>query len=186
MPVALSMRSPTDEEWKVIEKLVVSRTAPLCQVKRANLIKYLAQGSSAPKAAAAVGVSANTARSVLHRFNQEGLRMLEDRPRSGRPPTLTEEGRGRLVSLAKSPPQEEVEETEAACHWTLETLLQAAHGKGISIGRTHLWRVLNQEGIRWWQRARSWLSSDDPEFPEKRERLRASTRSQVKGGQPSA
>src|ERR687895_2651070 len=103
---ALKLRTLTDEEWKVIEKLVVSRTAPAVQVKRAQLLKRLAQGASAPQAAARVGgVSSEMARRLLKRFKQEGLKALEDQPRSGRKPPLIEAERGRLVMLAKSPPK---------------------------------------------------------------------------------
>ncbi len=41
------------------------------------------------------------ARRLLRRFNQEGLQALMDLPRSGRPPVISEEERGRLVMLAR-------------------------------------------------------------------------------------
>jgi transposase len=168
----LTLRSLTDQEREVIEKLATSRTAPAGQVRRAQLLKHLAQGASAPQAAATGGVSPETARQLLKGFlkgfNQAGLKALEERPRSGRSRTLTEADRGRLVLLAKRPPQEVLGEAKAPCHWTLDTLLEAAHQEQLPIGRTHLWRVLHQEGIRWWQRGRSWLFSDDPELPQKR------------------
>lgn len=173
---ALTMRSPTEKEWKLIEKLTASRTAPASQVQRAQLLKQLAAGLSAPKAAAAVGgVSAETACRLLKRFNQGGLQALEDLPRCGRPPVISEEDRGRLVMLAQSPPQQGTEQDQGACHWVLDSLLAVARSQGIVIGRTHLWRVLNQEGIRWWRRGRSWLTSLDPELPQKRGTLSAST-----------
>lgn len=172
---ALKLRTLTDEERKVIEKLAASRTAPAIQVKRAQLLKDMAQGTSAPQAAATVDrASSQMARRLLSRFNQEGVKALEDRPRSGRKPTLTEEARGRLVQLAKSPP-EGLPEAQGACHWTLDALLEAAHQEGIPVGRTRLWEILREEGVRWWQRSRSWLESADPEYPEKRGRSLAST-----------
>lgn len=173
---ALTMRPPTEEERKVIEKLAASRTAPACQLQRARLLKRLAAGLSAPKAAASLGgMSAETVCRLLKRFNQEGLQALEDRPRSGRPQVISEEDRGRLVMLAQSPPPQGTEQGQGACHWVLDSLLAAARSQGIVIGRTHLWRVLNQEGIRWWRRGRSWLTSLDPELPQKRGTLSAFT-----------
>lgn len=166
---ALSLRTLTAGEWKVIEKLGVSRTAPAIQVKRAQLLKHLAQGASAPQAAALVGnVSPELARRLLKRFNQVGLKALEDQPRSGRKPSLTEQQRGRLAVLAKSPPQADRPEAQGACHWTLDCLLEAAHQEGILVSRTRLWEILQQEGVRWWQRERTWLASADPAYPEKR------------------
>ncbi len=35
---ALTMRSPTEKEWQLIEKLTASRTAPASQVQRAQLL----------------------------------------------------------------------------------------------------------------------------------------------------
>lgn len=173
---ALKLRTLTDEEWKVIEKLAASRTAPAVQVKRAQLLKHLAQGASAPQAAARVGgVSAEMARRLLKRFQQEGLKALEDRPRSGRKPTLTEAERGRLVMLAESPPREDCPEAQGACHWTLDTLLEAAHQEGIPVSRTRLWEILQEERVRWWQRGRTCWESTDPEYPEKRGTSWAST-----------
>lgn len=173
---ALKLRTLTDLEQKVIDKLAVSRTAPAVQVKRAQLLNHLAQGASAPQAAARVGgVSSEMARRLLKRFHQEGLKALEDQPRSGRNPTLTEEERGKLVILAKSPPKEGLPEAQGACHWTLDTLLEAAHQEGIAVSRTRLWEILREEGVRWWQRGRTWLESNDPEYPEKRGTSLAST-----------
>ncbi len=166
---ALKLRPPTDVGWKVINKLAASLTAPAYQVRRAQLLRYLATGVSAPKAANLVGgLTAQSGRNVLKRFNQEGLKVLEYRPRSGRPPILSEQDRGRLVMLAQSPPQESEKAAKGACHWTLDSLLEAARKEGIAIGRTRLWEVLNQEGMGWWRRSRSWLVSDDPQLPEKR------------------
>lgn len=175
---ALVMRSPTDQERTEIERLSVSRTAPANQVQRARLLKHLAQGNTAPRAAAIVGVSDQTARNLLNRFNEEGLLVLEDKPRPGRPRELTEQDRGKLMLLARSKP---AKDEPAECHWTLDTLLEAARKEGMTISRSHLARVLNQEGIRWWRRSRSWLSSADPELPEKRGRLSSSIQSRLRG-----
>jgi transposase len=135
----------------------------------------MAQGLTAPKAAALVGASDQTARTLLKRFHEQGLAVLEDQPRPGRPRELTEQHRGRLMLLARSKPQGVIQEGQADCHWTLDTLLEAAGEAGLTISRSHLARVLNQEGVRWWRRSRSWLSSADPELPEKRGRLSTST-----------
>jgi transposase len=171
----LVMRNPTHQEWTAIERRASSRTAPANQVQRARLLKHMAQGLTAPKAAARAGASGQTARTLLKRFNEQGLEVLEDKPRPGRPRALTEQDRGRLMLLARSQPQGVLQDDQADCHWTLDTLLEAARQAGITISRSHLARALNQEGVRWWRRSRSWLSSADPELPEKRGRLSAST-----------
>jgi transposase len=172
---ALVMRPPTENEMKEIERLCTARTAPVAQVQRARLLRSLAQDQTAPKAARAVGVTSETARKLLKRFNEAGLKALQDRPRSGRRRVLTEEARGKLMFLAQSRPEEVLEGVAPGCHWTLATLQQAARQEGIAISQMHLGRILHQEGMRWWRRGRSWLVSPDPELPEKRGRLWAST-----------
>jgi transposase len=140
---ALTLRPPTDQEWDVINKLAASRPAPAAQVRRAQLLKHLSQGVSAPQATALVGgLTAETARNVFKSFNQEGLKVLEDKPRSGRPPRISEVERGRLVMLTQSPPPEGPTESSGACHWKVATLLAAAHQEGIPIGRAVGWSVL--------------------------------------------
>jgi hypothetical protein len=82
------------------------------------------------------------ARRLLKRFHQDGLQALEDRPCSGRNPILTKEARGRLVQLAKSPPQVGLPVAPGACRLTLDTLLEATRQEGIPVGRTRLWEIL--------------------------------------------
>lgn len=155
----------------MLDKLASSRTAPAVQVRRAQLLKQMAQGASAPQAATVVsGITGETARQLLTHFNQAGVKVLEDRPRSGRPPTIHYPGRsGPAGNVGPKPAPRRAGRGPGACHWTLDALLQAARSQGIPIGRTRLWEVLRQEGIRWWRQPRSWLESPDPELPEKGE-----------------
>jgi transposase len=147
-------RNPTHQEWTAIERLASSRTAPSKQVPRARLLKHMAPGWTAPKAAALAGASGQTARPLLKRFNEQSLAVLEDKPRPGRPRALSEQGRGRRMLLARSQPPGVLQDDQPDCHWPLDTLQEAARQAGITISRSHLARVLNQEGVRWWRRSR--------------------------------
>lgn len=171
---ALVMRPPTEVEMKEIERLCAARTAPVAQVQRARLLRSLAQGQTAPEAAQAVGVSSETARKLLNRFNEDGLKALEDRPRSGRRRVLTEAARGKLIFLAQADQRRSWRGWRLAATGPWPRCKRPAQQEGITISQMHLGRILHQEGLRWWRRARSWLVSPDPELPEKRGRLWAS------------
>jgi transposase len=53
------------------------------------------------------------------------------------------------------------------CHWTLDRLQMELAKEGIAIKRSQIRRILKAEHIKW-QRPRTWLESDDPEFAAKR------------------
>src|ERR671920_1879053 len=86
-PVCL--RDLTAEERSAVEALARSRTAPARRVERARIVLRASRGETPPSIAAALGVSAETVRSRIRRFNAEGLAALEDHGRSGRPPTYS-------------------------------------------------------------------------------------------------
>ena len=86
-PVCL--RDLTAEEASAVKALAHSRTAPAQRVERARLVWRASRGETPPTIAAALGVSAETVRRRIRRFNAEGLAALEDRYRSGRPATYS-------------------------------------------------------------------------------------------------
>lgn len=55
---------------------------------------------------------------------------------------------------------------EAAAQWSLDALADAAHGRGIRIGRSQVRRILVQEGVRW-RGVHTWAASEDPDFAPK-------------------
>jgi transposase len=115
-------------------------------------------------------------RERFHRFNEEGLDGLGDRPGAGRKPRITEQERSKIIALvSKEPPGRLVtesdgvmraeDETEAA-YWTLDALAEAAREMGIRVGRSQVRRILLSEGVRW-RNTRPWAHSSDPEFVPK-------------------
>jgi transposase len=173
--MALRMRDVTEDERAKLERTVRATTAPVRLVERARIVLAALAGLTAPKVAARVGVSAATARRWITRFNAAGLAGLDDAPRAGRPRTYTEEAQSRVIAKARGlPPKPEGEDAPPTCHWTLDRLQAELHKDGVPIGRSQIRRLLKAEHIKW-QKPRTWLESDDPDFAEKRGVSSAST-----------
>ncbi len=166
--MALHVRELTDEERAKIERLARSQTAPVRLAQRARIIQQSALGKTVPTIARALGLCERIVRVWLHRFDKEGLEGLDDQPRRGRTPLYTEEERSRVIAKARSaPPKPEGAEVPPTCHWTLDGLQSELNKEGTAIKRSQIRRILKAERIKW-QKPRTWLESDDPEFAEKR------------------
>jgi Helix-turn-helix domain len=87
----LELRRLTRAERSELERLAHARTAPARAVERARIISQAHTGAPAGEIATTCGVDPETVRRWLRRFNAAGLTGLEDRPRSGCPPTYPPE-----------------------------------------------------------------------------------------------
>jgi transposase len=63
------------------------------------------EGSSREAAARAAGMDRQTLRDWVHRYNQEGIAGLRDRPRSGRKPRLTPARTEELAAVVEQGPE---------------------------------------------------------------------------------
>ena len=177
MPKLLRARAPQDgvEEQKV-RKLANSRHAPADWIMRARMIARSWDGLRTTQIAKELGCHPQTVRERFHRFDEEGLDGLGDRPGSGRKPRITEAERSLIISLVGTDPpgrlvrgaggELEATDEEREAHWTLDALTAAARERGIVVGRSQVRRILKAEGVRW-RNARSWTESEDPEFAPK-------------------
>jgi transposase len=172
--MTMQVRELTNEEHAKIDRLIHSQTAPVRLVRRAWVVKLSAEGSSPLEIARRLDVAEKVPRLWIRRFNEQGLAALDDAPRSGRPETYTEEQRSRVIAKARSlPPKPEGEDLPPTCHWTLDRLQEELNKEGLPIKRSQIRRILKAERIKW-QKPRTWLESDDPEFAEKRGRSSSS------------
>ncbi len=168
--MAIYVRELTDEERAKIERVCHSQTAPLRLVGRAWIIKLSADGKTAPAIARELNLTAPTVRDWIRRFDGNGLAGLDDAPRSGRPHRYVEDQRSRVIAKARSvPPKPEGDDVPPTCHWTLDQLQRELNKEGLPIKRSQIRRILKAEHIKW-QKPRTWLESDDPQFAEKRGR----------------
>jgi transposase len=184
--MVLRVRELTAEERDKIERLVRAETAPVRLVRRARIIDLAVHGATVPTIARQLGLVDKAVRPWIRRFNAAGLAGLTDAPRSGRPPTYTEEQRSRVIALARSvPPKPAAGALPPTCHWTLDLLQRVLNAEGLAIKRSQIRRVLQAEHIRW-QKPRTWLQSDDPDFAGKGRRSPGSTPTRRPGARSSA
>src|SRR5262245_54009906 len=79
----LYARPPTKEEYAELRRLTRQAVGRVSQRSRAILLS--AQGSTVPEIAAIFGVTRETIRAWIHRFNAEGASGLYDISRRGHP-----------------------------------------------------------------------------------------------------
>src|SRR5262245_11165436 len=173
MSAKVVLRALTPEEQSAIDELARARTAPARLVDRARIIQAAAQGQAPGKIAAGLGCSRPTVYAWIRRFNEQGLRGLEERPRRGRPHTYTAEQRAEVIAAALTDPQKLG--LPFGC-WTLDRLQAYLNEqKGIPIKRSRIDELLIDEGLRW-RKDETWFGERvDPQFAEKRGPWRSST-----------
>ena len=117
-----------------------SRTLPRRQVERAKIVLAAAQGESSRGISASIGVARDTARLWMRRYEAEGLKGIEeDRPRSGRPRTITREIEEKTVhkTVSEDPPADQ------STHWTTRLM-----GKALDMHPVTIWRVWHKHGLK--------------------------------------
>ena len=80
---------PTNEQRAVLERRARTHTAPYWEVVRARIVLLASEGFANKEIATRLDTSAQVVSKWRKRFYEEGLAGLEDRPRSGRPPTFS-------------------------------------------------------------------------------------------------
>lgn len=166
MPGIKERRPLTVEERTTLEKLKRSQTTESRLVERAKMVLWSREGVSGRQIAKRLGREPETVYRQLDRFDKEGLSGLKDRPRPGRPLEYDEQERGQIIAIARTSPQ--ALDLEFG-YWSLDRLVEYVNVElGIAIGRSQLHRVLQAEGLRWYQEKTYFTERPDPQFAEKR------------------
>jgi transposase len=101
--------------------------------RRARAVLLMAQGRSGVEIADRIGYTVIQVSRIRRRFAEGGLAGLYDRPKSGRPPTVTARKRAQIVALTLKPPG------GGRTHWTTRDL---ARHTGVSHTTVHrLWHA---------------------------------------------
>jgi len=139
-------------------------------VQRARIVLLAEQGLTNPAIAARVGCTERCVYKWRTRFASfPSMVSLDDKPRSGRPATISVGVRCELIKLACQRPDEEKAPLRDV--WTQRALQSALEQEtGVVISLTELRRILAVEDLRP-HRIRYWLHSPDPEFRQKVERI---------------
>jgi transposase len=168
MRAPLQLRALTEEEERVIGKLVRSQTASVRLVQRARIVQLASQGKTIPQITAQLGYAPNVVRKWFKRFAAQGLAGLEDAPRSGAPSRYTAENKARVVAAALTHPRDLGLPYRS---WTFERLAAYVREQvGLPLKKTRSFEILRDEGLRW-RTQETWFGERlDPAFAEKRGR----------------
>jgi len=169
----LQVRTLTGAEQAEIEQLARSRTVAARLVERAKIIQLAHQRCSVTEISQRLKVSEMTVGRWLKRFNAAGVDGLADEPRSGRPPTYTPEQVSVVIATALTKPEQL---GLPFATWTLDRLeTYLNEQRGLAIKRSRIDELLIAEGLRWRQQEKWFGQRVDPDFAEKRGRLKGST-----------
>ena len=156
-------------------RLIKRRRTPHIIVNRAKLILFACKGMGTKEIAERLDMSDRNVRKWKARIAEDPhIHSLEDRERSGRPPTITIELRCRVVALAcerpddPDAPDENQHFRDLWTHASLADAIERATGRRISV--SELGRILRFEKLRP-HLVRQWLKSTDPEFDAKAKRV---------------
>jgi transposase len=151
-----------------LESIARSRTSAVRLVERARIVLSAARDVSNAEIARDVGCTEDTVRKWRDRWSPwRGLKSLDDRTRSGRPPRVRPEDRAALVKLACNRPKD----TSFRDMWSYPALREALlDDVGCTLSVSEIGRILRAKEIRP-HRMKVWLHSPDPEFRRKVRRI---------------
>jgi transposase len=115
--VARPLRLSDDERQELV-RLQRSSSAPAGLVRRARAVLLMAEDMPGIEVARQTGYTPVQVSRIRQRFCDERLAGLEDRARSGRPPTVTGRTTARIVALTLKPPPAGV------THWSTRDLAE--------------------------------------------------------------
>lgn len=134
-------------------------------MQRAQIILQSAEDRKPSEIAQTAGLSVDSIRTRIKRFNAQGLLGLFDQPRSGRPREYTAEQALQVAEIATTPPDKLAAPINT---WSLSHLQRYLEEK-TEVGRLcceTIRSILNEQGISL-QEAQRWQESPDPELESK-------------------
>src|SRR6202165_5100240 len=161
-----------DEDAARLVTITRSRTEPASRVERARMLLAYREDPSFFAVAHALGVHHQTVQRCVERALSYGtMAALDDRPRSGKEPTITAEAKAWLVSLACRKAKELGYPHEL---WTTRLLARHAREHGPAEGHACLanlaqgtvCKILDQEEVKP-HKVRYYLEQRDVDFAEK-------------------
>jgi transposase len=123
----------TAEDRAILESLVRAPTTPAGLSRRARVVLLMADGLPGTLIAERTGYTPVQISRLRARYATEGVLGLGERPRSGRPPEITDAQRARILALTLKPPP------PGLSHWSTRELAERAGVSASTVQR--LWRA---------------------------------------------
>jgi transposase len=169
MGKSIVLRQATTEEERQLEKWSRSGKTEQRLARRARIILLKLVGTPTTSVAERVTCDPDTVACWVKRFNEQGINGLKDKAGRGRKRDYSEMQRGEMVITAKTSPEQL---GLPFGYWSLRRLVDYLHQqKGLAVSRAQLARILEAEGLRWYQEQTYFTERPDPQFVEKRGRL---------------
>ena len=157
------------EDLKLLEgELKATKDAKWYQ--RLKIIQLSSQGEKVSKLASMFDVCKATVRDYIRRYNLGGLKLLKRKNSNGRPPKINMTKADWEELLRRSPSQFEKLDTGAR-NWTHKLLSEYCHEYlGVQITPSAIGMLLKRLDIKW-NRGKLKVTSPDPLYTVKRERV---------------
>ncbi len=155
-----------------LDQVAHSRTAPLQQVERAQMLRAYAAGASIPAVAQALNQQPNKVLRCVKKALQFGpRRALRDLPRTGRPRRITPEARAWIISLACQKPTDvgwapEFWSESLLARYVREHAPAAGHPSAAHVRQGTISKILAAHDLHP-HRIQYYLQRRDPDFDRK-------------------
>jgi len=153
MKIPVKFVSKLNEEQIIELKRIMKESEKPRIRQRAQAILLSNQGYCIEKIADICEVRRNTISSLIEKWKHDGFSGLEEKPRSGRPSTLTESEKELVIELARENPRKVLK---------IKAQLEEETGKRVS--DTTIKRILKAAKFIWKRIKKSTKKRDDDEF----------------------
>jgi transposase len=165
----LQVREIDDDEGRRLVRIVRRGSGSVVTWRRAQMVLLSAQHMDVPAIAKVAFTSEDRVRDVIRNFNADGFSSLYPKYRGGRPPKFSLPQRREIKKIAKAKP---VEYDLPFSTWSLSKLADFLVAEGVvdDISHEGLRVLLRAEGVTF-QRLKTWKTSKDPQYQEKKARV---------------
>ncbi|MDA8263900.1 MAG: IS630 family transposase [Actinomycetota bacterium] len=169
MREGIRVREISPEEGNRLLRIVRRSSGSVVTWRRAQMVLLSAQGMDVAQIAKVAFTSPDRVRAVLHNFNADGFESLYPKYAGGRPPTFTLPQRQEIKKIALSRP---ADHDLPFSTWSLSKLAEFLVAEGVvdDISHEGLRTLLREEGVSF-QVIKTWKTSTDPDFEEKKNRV---------------
>ena len=159
----------SDEGLNLLEKELKS-TEDAKWYKRLKIIHLSSQGEKVPQLAKEFDVCQATVRDYIKRYNNGGLETLKRKNSNGRPPK-TQLTKAEWEELLHQSPCQFEKLNTGARNWTYQMLSEYCHEYlGVKMGQSGIGMLMQRMDISW-NRGKLKVTSPDPDYTVKRERV---------------